>query len=697
VGQLFYSLDVDARFTFSGLNFSALVGVDSSPYVLSVGAGEDRVVIVVNNDGVDSSSPAPSSSFGNLTLVGLCDPKTLLFHAHIEGNNVVIDADRHEADKLREGDIRVVEFCYIVADDQRASTSAPFIISVIGVNDAPVTEDDSVVVSEDDRGVFLDVLANDSDVDEGDSLRVDGEPIPAQGLVGQYGTLMRSGDDLSFTPSEDLQSMVEGESVVVSYSLTVEDDYGGRTPSKLFITIVGVNDAPTVEDIRGKAFEDGGPVTFDVVGDDVDDDDSPETLKYSIVSQPSEGSVSFDSGQFVFDPGGDFQYLDEGVCKFVSFTYQAIDRYDAASKLGIGRVEVCGQVDEPLALVPPPADFKILAVDPDAIMAVVNLHLEFDATGPRIVDRFALHEDLEALALANGIPRDCIEIFVEQVIVCAEEFASKVGMSAQAFVDALNVIFAAEFEDFLNGSRSADDVFLIRYVLDEDVWLVHPSMQPDTGSIFPGDFGFDDPLTLAFQSVDSQWLLSWLPVSESEDLSLPIVEEARQALVSAVIAYLVEVLGREEAVEDVVLVDRADTLALGDESDVMPPMAVGDLGLVFEDVTSSLNLNTSAFVENDVSLQAELCSLDFADDTANGHVQHLYCDVSDDVGFGFDLFDFSVDDSLSFDFSGYDNPSAAVDFYDEDGAEPVVSSDFDDLLVVSDSEVARLIGDFDFL
>ena len=58
---------------------------------------------------------------------------------------------------------------------------------LVGVNDAPVSVDDVLTVSEDSSSVLVDVLANDSDVDQ-DNLTVSSVVTTGSGVVSTDGS-----------------------------------------------------------------------------------------------------------------------------------------------------------------------------------------------------------------------------------------------------------------------------------------------------------------------------------------------------------------------------------------------------------------------------------------------------------------------------------------------------------------------------
>ncbi|MCB9009759.1 MAG: tandem-95 repeat protein [Ardenticatenaceae bacterium] len=86
----------------------------------------------------------------------------------------------------------VDSFSYTVSDGNGGSDTATVTITVNGVNDAPVANDDSATTDE-DTAVTIDVLANDSDSD-GDSLTVESVTHPTNG------TAVNNATDVTYTP-----------------------------------------------------------------------------------------------------------------------------------------------------------------------------------------------------------------------------------------------------------------------------------------------------------------------------------------------------------------------------------------------------------------------------------------------------------------------------------------------------------------
>ena len=128
-----------------------------------------------------------------------------------------------------------------------------------------------------------------------------------------------SGDVLTYTPNDNTNG-------VDNFSYRVYDS--NNVPSNIAnitITITGnVNNPPTVDNIS--ATSDGSAITVTLTGSDPEGD----SITFSIVGQPSKGSVSLNGSTATYTPGANAYGSD-------SFTYKANDgEYDS----NIGTVSI---------------------------------------------------------------------------------------------------------------------------------------------------------------------------------------------------------------------------------------------------------------------------------------------------------------------------------------------------------------------
>ncbi len=207
-------------------------------------------------------------------------------------------------------------------------------------NNAPIAFNDAASTDE-DNSVSGNVLANDFDW-EGHSMTA-----AAGTFNGVYGTLtLNSNGSYTYTPYASTQSLALGQNVTDSFTYTVSDGSLSDTGT-LTVTIAGRNDAPTANPDSASTGE-NSPVTVNVLANDSDVDNGA-VLTVTAASAPAgQGSVSVVSNQIVFDPGSDFDHLDDGESANVLVSYSITDEHGATSSSTL-TITVNGANDAPVA------------------------------------------------------------------------------------------------------------------------------------------------------------------------------------------------------------------------------------------------------------------------------------------------------------------------------------------------------------
>lgn len=156
---------------------------------------------------------------------------------------------------LPEGESQIVRFNYRVTLPGRFggfSFTLPRLLRVVGVNDAPVANDDfaelHVQTGSGSLEVLGNVLDNDTDIDLGAVLevsRVEGSQAQVGTVVeGEYGSvhIFRDGSYKYFlnTSDPDTQAVPEGANVQELFEYTVADEFGASSSAKLTIAISGL-------------------------------------------------------------------------------------------------------------------------------------------------------------------------------------------------------------------------------------------------------------------------------------------------------------------------------------------------------------------------------------------------------------------------------------------------------------------------
>lgn len=193
-------------------------------------------------------------------------------------------------------------FSFKVNDGSEDSNIAEASISISPVNDPPSTEDQELSINENEQG---DITLTGSDPDGDDlTFSITEEPVS--------GTLTGDFPNIVYRPST-------GFSGNDSFSFIANDGEADSNISQMSITVHPVNGIPSVRDTSVRTNEDES-VMVTLVADDADSD----SLTFTIVSQPSHGTLgeieplNSISATVVYTPQADYNGTD-------SFTFAAGD------------------------------------------------------------------------------------------------------------------------------------------------------------------------------------------------------------------------------------------------------------------------------------------------------------------------------------------------------------------------------------
>ncbi|HHX8541718.1 TPA: tandem-95 repeat protein, partial [Vibrio diabolicus] len=182
-------------------------------------------------------------------------------------------------------------FTYIVTSGG-VSESTTVNVDVTPVNDAPMAKDDTATTRE-DTAVTIDVLPNDTDVDD-DKLSIESASVPKE-----QGTVEVVDGKLVFTPAENFNGDAEITYTVTDGSLTDQ--------ATVNVTVNAVNDTPVVESsIADQTLaEDFTPYSIDLNTAFSDVDNADGELTFS-VSGNSNIQVAIVNGIATFTPTADW-------------------------------------------------------------------------------------------------------------------------------------------------------------------------------------------------------------------------------------------------------------------------------------------------------------------------------------------------------------------------------------------------------
>ena len=228
-------------------------------------------------------------------------------------------------------------FTYTLSDGNGGTDVGTVRITVTCEQDMPQVVADTFTIPEDSVNAVLDVLANDINVDAGETLTIDRSgcrPTPPGNL-----TVAADRSHLLFTPARDFSG-------VVTFECNISDGFFFgviNSPSGVVtVNVTPVNDAPVAGNDAYSIDEDR---TLDIAAPGVlgnDADVEGTSLTAVLISGPLHGTVVLNAnGSFSYTPEADYSGAD-------SFTYAAHDG-TVASNVAVVAITVNAANDAPVA------------------------------------------------------------------------------------------------------------------------------------------------------------------------------------------------------------------------------------------------------------------------------------------------------------------------------------------------------------
>jgi VCBS repeat-containing protein len=319
--------------TVNGVNDAPLAADDQatttekSPVVIDVVANDDDPDA---NDVLQVVGVDPTGLQGNLGFLGdgqfVYDPAGQFIHLGV-------------------GQSATETFRYLVSDQHGATDIATVQILIHGVNDAPVANDDVVVVSEKGE-VRFDALANDFDPDNGDTIRVS-NLFSMGGSLGQR--WINHDGTVTYRPWGAYDHLGEGEQAVQQFGYTVTDQHGATDTGVISVIVVGVNDAPVAKNDKAVTNEDTA-VVVNVIGNDYDIDANDTIQVVAVDPTGLQGNLTYlGDGKFAYDPSGAFDHLALGQSATETFRYMIADQHGATA-IAEAEILIHGVNDAPTAV-----------------------------------------------------------------------------------------------------------------------------------------------------------------------------------------------------------------------------------------------------------------------------------------------------------------------------------------------------------
>ncbi len=304
----------------------------SEDAVITIQLGVDVPLFEFATD-VDNVLTTESFTFDSATINGSTNTLTTLSDLGISYDSVtgqfVLDPTGIEPfQALSDGETANIVIGFTASDGELSDTGT-MTLSMFGVNDAPIANDDSATTPI-DTPVTIDLTDNDTDVDGtiDDTSLVIVQPV--------NGNVVDNGDGtVSYTP--DLNFFGTD-----TFTYTVLDDDGEiSNEATVTVTVTELNDAPIANDDTATTPEET-PVTIDLTVNDTDVDGTIDDTSLVIV-QPNNGLV-VDNGDGTVSYTPDLNFFGTD-----TFTYTVLDDDGEISNEATVTVTVTELNDAPIA------------------------------------------------------------------------------------------------------------------------------------------------------------------------------------------------------------------------------------------------------------------------------------------------------------------------------------------------------------
>ncbi|MEL7466495.1 MAG: Ig-like domain-containing protein [Pseudomonadota bacterium] len=321
--------------------------------IFDIDDGDSVDVVAIDGNAVSASGTVQTTSGSDLRF----SFGTFTYEPDVSFNSLAV------------GETAEDSFTYTVEDSFGASVTRTAAITIVGQNDAPDVSDGFVSTDEDTAATLnaFDAIDSVFDPDVNDvvsffsigGVELNGGSVQID--VGGALVTLDAGGDLTFDPNAAFESLSEAASTTVSVDFEVTDGNGGFDAATLTLEVIGVNDAPTAEDIDASTGENDRlnlNLLTEGLADDVDDGSSifvasfdGQGINGSLTLTTAQGSEIFvtPSGALSFTPSIIFDELAIGETAEESFSYTVEDQFGASVTRSL-TITINGENDAPEAI-----------------------------------------------------------------------------------------------------------------------------------------------------------------------------------------------------------------------------------------------------------------------------------------------------------------------------------------------------------
>lgn len=258
------SFDYDPNGQFDSLG-SGEIGIDSFAYTATDGnGGTDSATVTITVNGTNDAPVASQDAFTTDEDSVLSTGNVLANDTDAEGDTLGIDSvdtagtvgsvtsngdgtfdydPSGQFDTLAAGENATDSFAYTVTDGNGGTDTATVTITINGLNEAPVARDDSFLTDKNtaltNRNLLIDNGSGGDSDPNGDALTV--SAFDATSAQGATVSITANGElDYDPTGAAALQALALGESVVDTFSYTVDDGNGATATATVTVSVTGM-------------------------------------------------------------------------------------------------------------------------------------------------------------------------------------------------------------------------------------------------------------------------------------------------------------------------------------------------------------------------------------------------------------------------------------------------------------------------
>lgn len=304
----------------------------------SANAGTLRIEVLVND--------SDSDVFDSLRIVNV-DAPSVLGQASVASDGGAIDFNLGQSyDWLVDGQQYIETIGYTIEDDWGAQASATLSLVIVGVNNSPVALADTLSILDSDRPVWIDVLSNDYDRDQGDDFYI----TTATASIGAV-NIAADGKSIQYSSQGGYQSLRAGQTGSGLITYTIRDLAGLESTATVSVSVSGTNQSPNAVNDQFTVSEDANATFLSVLQNDQDADQGDLKRVVSVQSLGMLGLVQVASNRtgLVFLNNNAYHHLAPGQSIAEVATYVMEDSAGLQSMATV-TITVQGVNDNPIAV-----------------------------------------------------------------------------------------------------------------------------------------------------------------------------------------------------------------------------------------------------------------------------------------------------------------------------------------------------------